>query len=310
MQQLPPITKNLIIINVIIFLAQQVYPNLTDIFGLHFILANDFMPYQLFTYMFLHGGWSHLFFNMFALWMFGRTMEQVWGQKRFIVYYLICGVGAGLMQELTQGISFWLQGLADAPGVNVIDVGIMSVGEYLNYWTTIGASGACYAILLGFGMTFPNERIMLLIPPIPLKAKYFVIGYAVIELLSGLDGGDKVAHFAHLGGMIFGVFIILYWRKQDKRKSQGIFTSWTTYGAQIKKESVWNKIKKYIHSKRNKAHDEQTSYSPHQQDYDYNARRKAREEELNRILEKIKKTGYEALTEEEKKKLFDVSKKK
>ncbi|MEG1581209.1 MAG: rhomboid family intramembrane serine protease [Bacteroidaceae bacterium] len=308
MKQMPLITKNLIIINVIVYLAQLVCErngiDLPSTLGLHFVLADDFMPYQLVTYMFLHGGWSHLFFNMFALWMFGRTMEQVWGQKRFLFYFLVCGVGAGVLQEVSQGVNFWLQGYADYQGVNVIGFGQMAMGEFLNTWTTIGASGACYAILLGFGMTFPEERIMLLLPPIPIKAKYFVMGYALIELFSGLDGAnDKVAHFAHLGGMLFGFFIILYWRRHDKPKTS-TFTSWATY--QPPKKSFVERMKKRFQKEQKVDH----PYAAHQQDYDYNAKRKATQDELNKILEKIKKSGYDSLTDGEKKKLFDVSKKK
>lgn len=186
---MPPITKNLLIINVLMYLAQLVGERygvqLDSILGLHFILAEDFHVYQLVTYMFLHGSFMHLFFNMFSLWMFGRIMEQSWSAKRYLIFYFVCGVGAGVVQEIFQFCQYGIEGLAAYDGVN-LGTHVIPMSEYLNMWTTIGASGACYGILLAFGMTYPNERIMLLIPPIPLKAKYFVIGYAVIELFSAL----------------------------------------------------------------------------------------------------------------------------
>ncbi|HLR87862.1 MAG TPA: rhomboid family intramembrane serine protease [Wenzhouxiangella sp.] len=153
-----------------------------------------FAPWQLVSYGFLHGGLGHLFFNMFALYMFGRPAEQVWGPQRFLVYYFVCLVGAGVLQLV----------VAAATG---------------SVYPTIGASGAVFGLLLAFGMMFPNSTIMLLIPPIPMKAKYFVIGYGLLTLYFGLSGTmSGVAHFAHLGGMLFGLGLILYWRHQDRRR--------------------------------------------------------------------------------------------
>ena len=171
---------------------------LTDLFGLHFFLAPDFHLWQVVTYMFLHGSWSHVLLNMFSLWMFGRIIEQTMGQRRFLIYYFICGVGAALCQELWQLGQYYIEGLHQytmvSDGVNTI-----SMSTYLNSWVTIGASGACYGVLLAFGMTFPEERIMLLFPPIPMKAKYFVVGYALIEVFSAFYSNGNIAHFAHLG---------------------------------------------------------------------------------------------------------------
>ncbi|NLZ72790.1 MAG: rhomboid family intramembrane serine protease, partial [Bacteroidales bacterium] len=169
---------------------------------------------QLISYMFLHAGFSHIFFNMFAAWMFGRILEQVWGAKRFLIYYLVCGIGAGIIQEIVQLIQYEFV-LSSYENVN-IGHAIIPMKEYLNLMTTVGASGAVYGILLAFGMLFPNQPLFIFPLPMPIKAKYFVIGYAVIELYLGLANtqGDNVAHFAHLGGMIFGFILIKYWRKK------------------------------------------------------------------------------------------------
>lgn len=215
---MPPVTKNLIIINVLFFfgsvVAERYGINLNDYLGLHFFMADKFNPAQLITYMFMHGGISHLFFNMFAVWMFGRTLEMVWGGKRFLLYYIVCGIGAGLVQEVVQLIQY----ATTLSAYTSVDIGsaVIPMSEYLNLLTTVGASGAVYAILLGFGMLFPNQELFIIPIPFPIKAKYFVIGYAALELYLGFSNNpnDNVAHFAHLGGMIFGFFLIMYWKKK------------------------------------------------------------------------------------------------
>lgn len=196
--------------------AQNYGIDLAKYLGLHFFLAGDFNVAQLITYMFMHAGFTHLFFNMFAVWMFGRLLEQVWGPKRFLFYYLVCGIGAGLIQELVQYIHY--ETVLSAYDSVSTGYSVIPMKEYLNMMTTVGASGAVYAILLGFGMSFPNQPLFIFPLPFPIKAKYFVIGYAVIELYSGLanNAGDNVAHFAHLGGMIFGILLIMYWRKKNR----------------------------------------------------------------------------------------------
>jgi membrane associated rhomboid family serine protease len=157
-------------------------------------LSTGFGVWQLLTYGLLHGGIGHLFFNMFALYMFGLPIEQAWGSKRFLIFYLVCVIGAGVVQLLTAAVT---------GGV----------------YPTIGASGGVFGLLLAFGMMYPNQRIMLLIPPIPIRAKYFVIGYGLLTLFFGVTGGmSGVAHFAHLGGMLFGLAMILYWGRQDYRR--------------------------------------------------------------------------------------------
>ena len=224
MIQMPTVTKNLIIINVLLYLGTVVAKSygidLADYLGLHFFLAKDFNPAQLITYMFMHGGLSHLFFNMFAVWMFGRTLEQVWGPKRYLFYYVLCGIGAGVIQEIVQYISLYPDIMSGYSHVRLMNGSMANipVQEYMNLMNTVGASGAVYAILLGFGMLFPNSQLFIFPLPFPIKAKYFVIGYALIELYSGLanNPNDNVAHFAHLGGMIFGFILIMYWRKKNK----------------------------------------------------------------------------------------------
>lgn len=237
MNNIPTVTKNLLIINVLMFLgtivAQSYNIDLGDYLGLHFVLAEDFNAAQLITYMFMHGGFTHVFFNMFAVWMFGRILEQVWGPRRFLFYYLVCGIGAGLIQEVVMGIQYWSLASNMSPdlieivrsegaqilhnNMNYTDSGMASLNFALN-GTTVGASGAVYAILLGFGMLFPNQSMFIFPLPFPIKAKYFVIGYALIELWSGFanNPNDNVAHFAHLGGMLFGLILIIYWRKKNR----------------------------------------------------------------------------------------------
>lgn len=214
---MPTVTKNLLIINVLCFfgyiVAKRYGIDLNDMMGLHFFLASDFNPAQLITYMFMHANFQHIFFNMFAVWMFGRTLEHVWGPKRFLFYYILCGIGAGLIQEAVQYVDYAMN-LSQYEQVD-IGVSIIPMSEYLNLLTTVGASGAVYAILLAFGMLFPNSELFIFPLPMPIKAKYFVIGYAVLELVLGISGGDGVAHFAHLGGMLFGFILIIYWRKKN-----------------------------------------------------------------------------------------------
>ena len=217
MNHLPTITKNLLIINVLCFfgsiVAQRYGINLNNYLGLHFFLADNFNTAQFITYMFMHANFQHIFFNMFAVWMFGRVLEEVWGPRRFLFYYIVCGIGAGLVQEVV----LYLEYAFDWSDYTMVDtgMGIISMSEFLNQLNTVGASGAVYGILLAFGMLFPNSEMFVFPIPFPIKAKFFVIGYAVIELLLGVSSHDGVAHFAHLGGMIFGIFLILNWRRNN-----------------------------------------------------------------------------------------------
>ena len=303
MMNMPPVTKNLIIINVLFFLGKMVAVrygvDLDNLLGLHFFLAPDFRFYQFITYMFMHGGFAHILFNMFAVWMFGRVMESYWGSRRFLIYYFVCGIGAGLVQEGVQYVSYLVQGLDEFERVNV-GYAVISMGDYLNRWTTIGASGAVYGILLAFGMSFPNERLFIFPLPVPIKAKFFVIGYAVIELWSALsNSGDGVAHFAHLGGMIFGLLLILYWRNNRG----GGYYGRDSFGQKMK-EWFFNQRDRFSSYRRPKM---KVSMGDRKDDYEYNARKRTEEEEIDRILEKVRKSGYSALTDDEKRKLFDAS---
>lgn len=217
----PPVTLNLIIINFLVWLAALTLPkfgiDLTQWLGLHFFLGSDFNVVQLFTYMFMHStsSFGHIFFNMFSVYMFGRTLEMVWGGKRFLFYYLSVGLGAGIVQELWWLYEFW--DIVNLTGDTMINIGTQLVtrGQFLNLPLTVGASGAAFGILLAFGMLFPNVPLYLMFIPVPIKAKYFVIFYGVAELFFGISGTmSGVAHFAHLGGMLFGFFLIRYWKKK------------------------------------------------------------------------------------------------
>ncbi len=190
--QTPPVVKNLIIINTLVFMATALLP-IGDSMMQHGALALGtpwFHTYQYITYMFLHSNFEHLFFNMFALWMFGRTLEWALGSQRFLTYYVACGVGAALIQY---GVAYLM-------------------GELPLF--LVGASGAVMGLLLAFGVMYPNATIMLLIPPIPMKAKWFVLIYALIELFLGWRGVGQVAHFAHVGGMLWGFLLLHYWRRR------------------------------------------------------------------------------------------------
>ena len=232
---IPPVVKNLIIINVLMlaatFILEMKGIDLTNILGLHYIQSPEFKPYQLVTHMFMHGGFMHLAFNMFALWMFGRVLESVWGPKRFFIYYFVTGLGAAALHTFVNYMEFQYYASKMNPqdvqavfnqGAALIQQGQNWVGtagklNMILNTPTVGASGAVFGILLGFGMLFPNTELMLLFPPIPIKAKYFVAGYGAIELFSGITGmGANIAHFAHLGGMLFGFFLIRYWNRNTR----------------------------------------------------------------------------------------------
>ena len=308
MLRITPVTKHLLIVNVLAFIACIAFGSssyggylLNDLLGLHFFKAADFQLYQLFTYMFMHASFEHLFFNMFALWMFGTVVERVWGPKKFIFYYISCGVGAGLIQELAQYISIYMQ-LADSG----LTFSMLNPAQ-LNGLTTVGASGAIYAILLAFGMIFPEQRIFIFPLPIPIKAKWFVMGYAVIELFSAMaTTDDNVAHLAHLGGMLFGFFMIRYWQKHptdgyDRSGGEQFFDNL---------RQGWEKRKKDKKTDAGRSSQTWTTTSTHARDWEYNARQQEEQKEIDRILDKIRKSGYDSFTAEEKHKLFEQGNKK
>lgn len=324
MQNIPTITRWLLIINVVAYLLTMIMPGMTNLFGLHYWQASYFHIYQFITYMFMHGGLTHLFFNMFALWMFGCVMERTWGPQRFLTYYLVCGIGAGFIQELAQFGSLFLD--LSSQGATIGQIlrieSILPGGSMmLNGWTTVGASGSIYGILLAFGMTYPEERMFIFPLPVPIKAKWFVIGYAAIELFLALsNSSDGVAHVAHLGGMLFGFFLIRHWRSVA-RSHRSSFQGWDNYqGTSYDRgegATILSKIKKWFKIDRGtvqeprqktKWHTAET-VNPHQQDWDYNAQKRKEEEEIDAILDKIRRSGYSCLSEEEKRKLFEASKK-
>ena len=255
----------------------------------------------------MHAGISHIFFNMFALWMFGRIVENVWGPKRFLTYYLACGVGAGLIQMIAQFGSFYMIASDQIPGFGFGDV--MTVAHNseaaLSSWTTVGASGAIYGILLAFGMLFPEERIFIIPLPGPIKAKWFVMLYAGLELILGLKmPGDSVAHFAHLGGMLIGFLLIRYWRRHPYSGYDGFYD-----GYEIReKRSFIDRIKDLKEKLFKKSQGSSYNRTRNESDWEYNARKKKEQEEIDHILDKIRKSGYDSLTEEEKKKLFENGK--
>jgi membrane associated rhomboid family serine protease len=267
---LPPVVKNLLILNGLFFLATITFErafhiNLTDYLGLHYFEAQKFKPYQFITYMFMHADFSHILFNMFALWMFGYILENVWGGKRFLIFYLITGIGAALFHyailyfQINPDVVLMNNMIADPSVSNInallsqhvfhVDINsgriyaefdqfknnldlfnrnpenIMTIeaikgfiidyrNYYLNLPNVIGASGAVFGILLAFGMLFPNTMLYIYFL-FPMKAKWFVLLYGLIELYLGItNSGGNVAHFAHLGGMFFGFFLIKYWKRK------------------------------------------------------------------------------------------------
>ena len=401
MNNMPTITKNLLIINILMFAGRYVASlygiDLDNLLGLHFFLASDFRWYQFFTYMFMHGGLEHLFLNLFALWMFGRIIENKMGFQQFLFYYITCGLGAGITQECTQYINYLIQ------YDHLVDTGsILEMSDYLNNWTTVGASGAVYGILLAFGMSYPNERIFIIAPNSlperlslilsfitfyelyqvvanfkygfvyfapylaqaifflgfilrkrdliytsvainlilaldginrglgisyvaslltwalitlllvqkPLKSKYFVGLYALAEFFAALTcRGDGIAHFAHLGGMLFGLLLILYWRNHGGGRSGSGYGGYSYYDRDSGSNG-WRQWFSGIFRRQKSSHTTQRNGGKYTQDMNYRQQQKEHEEEIDHILDKVKRNGYNGLTEEEKKRLFDFSQKK
>ncbi|MBB4037969.1 membrane associated rhomboid family serine protease [Dysgonomonas hofstadii] len=239
---IPVVTRNLLIINVLVFFATALLKNINfdNYLSLHYIASDLFMPHQIITYMFMHGSIGHIFFNMFAVFMFGRVLETVWGPKKFLIYYIITGIGAAVLQMIITYIRLQSIEASLPPEIisNVYNEGASIIAMGKNYTDPIlgnlngllngpmlGASGAVFGVLVAFGMLFPNAELMLIFPPIPIKAKWFVIGYGVLELVLGIVDSpyDNVAHFAHLGGLITGLFLLLYWRKKGFMTNGHIF---------------------------------------------------------------------------------------
>ncbi len=228
---LPEITKNLLIVNSLMFLASMTFPMMEQHLSLYSIAGVRFQPFQIVTHMFMHGSVMHLLFNMYALYIFGSEIERVFGAKRFLFYYLSTGLGAAFLQS---GVNYmeYLQAIEGVPpellqkvlnwtGSINLPVGFEDQARHIAALANggmLGASGAVFGLLAAFGMLYPNRIIQLLFPPVALPAKYFVMLYGVMELYLGLSQANTgIAHFAHLGGAIFGVIIILLWRKQGER---------------------------------------------------------------------------------------------
>ncbi len=270
MYKISPVVKNLLIINVLMFVAtyvlgSQFQLDLTRYLALYYPGSEYFRPYQFVTHMFMHGGVAHIFFNMYALWMFGTAVENAWGGKRFLFYYLFCGLGAAALHTLVNYFIFsgmaaditaftnspspeifkqfidahrdgfnpkyisslldWYQSWSMAPDDHqFVTVAVQEMNHMLTAMQnipTVGASGAIFGILLAFGMMYPNAQLMFIFPPIPMKAKWMVIGYGALELILGVSQpGSSIAHFAHVGGMLFGFILIKYWMAQAKRRNR------------------------------------------------------------------------------------------
>ncbi len=221
LSNIPPAVKGLLIINiamlVITFLVGQTSNiDLNRVLGLYFFKSELFQPYQVVTHMFMHGGLMHLVFNMYALWLFGQVIERVWGPKKFLIYYFVTGLGAVVLHSFVQYLQYQSLVTGVSPeGVDMFSQLNLNLAASIVYTPTVGASGAVFGILLAFGMLFPNVELQLMFVPVPIKAKYFVIGYGVIELFLGINNAesDNIAHFAHLGGMLFGFILIKLWSK-------------------------------------------------------------------------------------------------
>lgn len=209
-----PATTNIIIVNVLVMIMTALNePFMMEHFALFYPASPFFRPWQIITHMFMHGGPWHIFFNMYTLWIFGSVLERVWGWKKFLVFYFVTGLGAALLHMGVQAIEaqMYMAQIAD----NSLEA--QTALHLLKVTPTVGASGAIYGVLIGFAMLYPDAVLTLIFPPVSLKAKWFVIIFAVIELMTGIFGVlGSVAHFAHLGGMLFGWLLILYWKKKGK----------------------------------------------------------------------------------------------
>ena len=232
LKNISPVVKNLLLINILFYIAQWTIPSFTQNLELYPISSEDFKPWQLATHFFMHSPYSigHIFFNMFALVIFGSQLERVWGAQRFLGYYISCALGAAVLHlgvnyyrihiiEINlslEDLELFRNAAYDAiqKGMNFKDP-VLAQLNLLHHTPMLGASGAVFGLLAAFGYLFPNTELMLLFPPIPIKAKYFVIGYAALELYLGVSNNpsDNVAHFAHLGGALVGIIIVLYWGK-------------------------------------------------------------------------------------------------
>lgn len=220
-QRTTPAVLNLIIINVIVFVVQMLFSrgntggdSIDDLFALHYFRSEYFRPHQIITHMFMHASFFHILFNMYALWMFGSIVERIWGPKRFLIFYFLCGIGAAVAQTLSYAYMF-----REVPAASQLSPeNWESIQDVWRGYVTVGASGAIMGVVAAFGYLFPNTEMMIIPIPIPIKAKWLVIGYILFDLFSGVAGSaDNVAHFAHVGGALTGFIIVLIWNKTNKK---------------------------------------------------------------------------------------------
>ena len=219
-QRTTPIVLNLIIINALAYFAQVAFGGnapvnqVDNLFALHHYKSDLFRPYQIVTHMFMHGGIFHLLFNMFALWMFGSNVERVWGPKRFLIFYLICGLGAAFAQMGSYTFDFW-----QIDHMNLAADEVIQYQDILRRSATVGASGAIMGMLAAFGYLFPNTELILFPIPIPIKAKWAIMGIIALDVFGGVSKvpGDNIAHFAHVGGAVIGLLLVIFWNKTNKK---------------------------------------------------------------------------------------------
>ena len=220
-QAIPPVVKNLIIVNVLVWLAELTFgEGFISALSLHFYKSPEFGIWQLITYMFLHSPqmFTHILFNMFALWMFGSTLENLWGSKRFILFYFICGIGAALMQMASSAIEMNILMSNFAQG-KILQAEFIERGRDIYNGIALGASGAVMGVFAGFAYTFPNTPLFIMFIPIPIKAKYVIIGLILIDLFGGINPryGGGVAHFAHVGGALIGFILVFTMNRTNRR---------------------------------------------------------------------------------------------
>jgi membrane associated rhomboid family serine protease len=217
-QQTTTVVLNLIIINTLVFLAQfvtggnQEVGKATELFALHHYRSSYFQPYQVVTYMFMHANFFHILFNMFALWMFGSMVERVWGPKRFLIFYFICGIGSAFFQMGSYVHEFW------QVDHSIMTSDLIDKFQEEQFTYTVGASGAIMGVLAAFGYLFPNMELIIIPIPVPIKAKWAIMGMIALDVFGGVVKvqGDNVAHFAHIGGALIGILLVLYWNKKNK----------------------------------------------------------------------------------------------
>lgn len=296
--KLSPVVKIILIINCVFFGIECIASMMgggraghewfTAINALYPIGHPDLLPHQYISYMFIHGGFMHLFFNMWQLLIFGVAIEEVYGSKRFALYYLLCGIGSAVANQLCTYFGIIPPALV------------------------VGASGAIYGVMAAAAFNFPNARMFIIPFPFPIKLKWLVVGFTAYDLYSGVYTEDGVAHFAHLGGLVVGLVILFIWKYMDSHKSSRN-NGWSAYSSTASSydkggSSMMDKVKSMFSGKKPKMTVVKNA-GDRQADYEYNERRKAHNDEIDRILDKVRKGGFENLTEEEKRTLFNASKK-